>query len=322
MPAPDADAVPVALDRLQPGDVLLMLGHGELSKMIAWCGDSLYSHAAIVADQGDLIEAAGSGVRRYPLARRVADTGEYFFIDALRPLARDGSAFTDLDRAAVLAHAQSLLGVPYPLDSLATLGVLVAVRGKWPQHWLARLLVREALDHLVRDDPSHMVCSEVVYRALAECDVQPRGRLAPLIVLEAPTHAPFPQVDWVALWREVWPLLHPQRQAALADVATHAEAATSGREPAPMPPAPTLQVGDDDLQRSLMAARAALGIRAPLPLQAGDAGALSHEAVAAPPPTPIPDPNPKLVTPLDLATTPSHHVIGRLMQAPASVPRD
>ncbi len=300
---------------LQVGDVLLMLGHGELSKLIAWCGDSIYSHAAIVADQGELIEAAAPCARRYSLVKRLADTSEYYFIDAFRPLANGGAPLNDADRAAVLAHAQSLLGVPFPVDRLATLGVLVAVRGKWPQHWLARLLVREALDHLVRDDPSHMVCSEVVYRSLAECEVQPRGRLAPRIVLAATTHEPFPVVDWKALWDEMWPLLHPARQVALAGVAVQVPLLCATHAPT-MATHPGMQVGDDDMQRSLAAARTMLGIDPSLPSSASDNGALLQEAVAGSPGTLLPDPNPKLVTPLDLALTPSHVVLGRVMQAP------
>lgn len=315
MPADDRNPFDPAAAALQTGDLLLMLGHGELSRLIAWCGDSLYSHAAIVADQGELIEAAAPSARRYPLARRLADTAEYYFIDAFRPLANDGSALTDADRDAVLAHAQSLLGVPFPVDRLATLGVLVAVRGKWPQHALARLLVREALDHLVRDDPSHMVCSEVVYRSLAECAVQPRGRLAPRIVPAAATHEPFPVVDWKALWDEVWPLLHPARQAALTGMVAHMPV-SDATGMAGLAMTSDLQVGEDDMQRSLAAARAQLGIDTTLPASADDNGALLREAVAGTPGSVLLDPNPKLVTPLDLATTPSHNVLGRIMQAP------
>lgn len=316
MPADDRKTLDLNVaTELQVGDVLLMLGHGELSKLIAWCGDSIYSHAAIVADNAELIEAAAPSARRYTLAKRLADTAEYYFIDAFRPLAQDGRAFTDADRAAVLAHAHSLLGVPFPVDRLATLGVLVAVRGKWPQHWLARLLVREALDHLVRNDPSHMVCSELVYRSLAECAVQPRGRLAPRIVLAATTHEPFPVVDWKALWDEVWPLLHPARHTALAGVAAQVPALNATQMPE-IATHPDLHVDDDELQRSLAAARTMLGIDPTLPVTASDNGARLQEAVAAAPGTDLPNPNPKLVTPLDLAVTPSHSVLGRLMQAP------
>ena len=52
----------------------------------------------------------------------------------------------------------------------------MAVRGKWPVHPWARLLVRVALDHALPDSTDGMVCSEVVYRAYAECAAAPPGR--------------------------------------------------------------------------------------------------------------------------------------------------
>lgn len=294
---------------LQAGDVLLMLGEGPLSQLIAWCGDSIYSHAALVADGGDLIEASASGVRRYPLAQRLVDEVNYHYIDAFRPLAHDGSALGDGDRALVLAHGQSLLGIPYPLDMLATLGVVLAVRGKLPGDPAVRVVIREALDHVIRNDPSHMVCSEVVYRSFAECEAVPRGRLAPKIVLEPRGTAPFPDVDWKALWDEVWPLLRPDRQQALRAAISPA----ANRLGAPLPAAGAesagdAEVGDDALQAELALARETLGVptRPPLAKAARGAGQ----------PPPIPDPNPKLVTPLDLASTPSHTALGRLMQRP------
>ena len=301
----------VAASDLQVGDVLLMLGEGPLSQLIAWCGDSIYSHAALVADGGDLIEASASGVRRYPLVQRLADEVNYHYIDAFRPLAHDGSVLDDGDRALVLAHAQSLLGIPYPLDMLATLGVVLAVRGKLPGDPAVRLVIREALDHVIRNDPTHMVCSEVVYRSFAECAADPRGRLAPRIVLEPRGTAPFPDIDWKALWDEVWPLLRPERQRALRAAAPQT-AARAGAPPsaivAPVGAADNATIEDDALQAELALARQALGVATMPPLARAARGVGGQQ--------PIPDPNPKLVTPLDLAATPSHTALGRLMQRP------
>src|SRR5690606_1541330 len=195
------------------GDVLLMMGDGPLSELIAWASDGVHSHAAIVADDGDLIEAATAGVRRYPLATRLADQTNYRFIDAMR---RDGAQGLDpAHGAAVLAQAASLLGTPYPVDQLALFGVIMAVRGKWPVHPLGRLVVRVALDHALPDRTDRMVCSEVVYRAYAECAATPAGRLAPVIVVGERGTAPFPQIDWKALFEEIWPLLRPQGRQRL-----------------------------------------------------------------------------------------------------------
>jgi hypothetical protein len=295
---------------LQVGDILLMMGHGPISALIAWCGDSIYSHAALVADNGDLIEAAAKGVRRYALAQRLADAANYYYVDAFRLLGADGRALNDGDRAAVLAHASSLLGVPYPLDSLATLGVILAIRGKWPQHWLARLVVREAMDHLIRDNPSHMVCSEVVYRSFAECAAQPPGRLAPVIVLEPRGNAPFPHIDLKELWDEIWPLLHPSRQQALMGLMPQRLQAS---QDASMPSAQMLSgLEDAALDRQAAQLREALGIDMNMHLPPMS----DRERLAAStPPTPIPHPNPKLVTPLDLASSPSDIVLGRVMNA-------
>jgi hypothetical protein len=307
-PAP----APFAADALQGGDVLLMMGRSQLSALIAWCGDSIYSHAALVADGGDLIEAAASGVRRYPLSTRLADRDNYAFIDAFRPLTPARVPIESGDRAAVLRHAQSLLGVPYPLDMLATLGVVLALRGKWPVHPLARLVVREALDHLVRDNPSHMVCSEAVYRCFAQCDVQPPGRLAPEIVLQPRDTSPFPAIDWMALWEEVWPLIRPHRRVALfaADEAMRearlADAAPGLLHEAGHAAGP---VADMELAALAMSARAALGVAVSPSSNVAMDGPIPD---ALDPLAPLPHPNPKLVSPLDLAATPSHRMLGRV----------
>ena len=83
-------------------------------------------------------------------------------------------------RAAALVRerAERMLGAPYPVDQLALFGVVMAVRGKWPKHPLLRKLVRIALDRALPSESPALVCSEVVYRAWAECDVAPRGRMA------------------------------------------------------------------------------------------------------------------------------------------------
>jgi hypothetical protein len=313
-PAPAA----FASDGLEGGDILLMMGRSQLSMLIAWCGDSIYSHAALVADRGDLIEAAASGVRRYPLAKRLLDRDNYVFIDAFRPLANDLELIDGADMAQVLRHAQSLLGVPYPVDMLATLGVILAIRGKWPVHPLARIVVREALDHLVRNNPSHMVCSEAVYRCFAECDVVPRGRLAPEIVLQPRGTEPFPDIDWKALWEEVWPLIRPQRRGALAvvdEALRHAPHPVTASGLLHEAGSAAGSVGDLELARLAGTVRARLGVvEAEPPLQ----GAMGDKTVspvgALSPLQPVPDPNPKLVSPLDLATTPCHTVLGRVLQ--------
>lgn len=301
--------VPVA--DLRTGDVLLMMGEGPLSDLIAWASDSLYSHAAIVADAGDLIEAAAAGVRRYPLATRVADQVHYQFIDALRMQGPDAATLSDADGAAVLAKAVSLLGTPYPVDQLALFGAIMAVRGKWPEHPLGRLVVREALDHAVPDQTGSVVCSEVVYRAYAECAATPTGRLAPVIVVGERGTAPFPQIDWKALFDELWPLLRPQGRQRLQATRMQLNAMGSAQVDALHAEfEAVVDIADEELERLRQAVLGQAGLMA-------GAGTDALEARAGGPGTVVPNPNPRLVSPQDLAVSPSLAKLGRLMQRDA-----
>jgi hypothetical protein len=314
-------AVAIVKDaQLVTGDVLLMLGTGEVSKLIAWGSDALYSHAAVVADPGYIIEATTKGVQRNSIADRLVDHVRFVLVDAIHSLARDGSELTTADRAAVLATAQTMLNRPYPLDKLAEFGLIVTIRQKLPKNPLARFVVREALDHLVKQDPQRVVCSEVVYRSLAECSVTPSGRLAPEIVLEAPTNEPLGPFNWLALLEEVVELTHPERKAAVAAAAdavrSTVDAANASGNLQASPPTPEFNVSDDELRSKVAAARDAFGVDESLPTTAADDGTLLHEARdEGPKLIPIPNPNPKLITPGDLAASPTHRDIGRLMQS-------
>jgi len=309
----DTAATPVLpAAELRTGDVLLMMGEGPLSDLIAWASDSIYSHAALVADAGDLIEASTAGVRRYPLATRLGDQVHYRFIDALRMAGADAAAaLPDTDRAAVLARAVGLLGTPYPVDQLALFGAIMAVRGKWPLHPLARLVVRVALDHAVPDQTGSVVCSEVVYRAYAECAAVPAGRLAPVIVVGERGTAPFPEIDWKALFDELWPLLRPQGRERLQATRMQLNAMRSTQMPGLHAELETLvAIGDEELE---LARQAVLG-RAGLMPGGGMDGA---DARPGEPGSVVPDPNPRLVSPQDLAASPSLSRLGRLMQREA-----
>ena len=179
----------------------------------------------------------------------------------------------------------------------------MAVRGKWPAHPLGRWLVRIALDRALPDHSDRMVCSEVVYRAYAECAAMPAGRLAPAIVPGPRGNAPFPDVDWEALWKEIGPLLrHPPRTGLQA--AVNAADAGIGFDAVPPDPDAVGRIDDAGLEAARLAVlgqgaalRAAAG-----PLKAGAAG------------PPLPRPNPRLVSPQDLAASPSLRMQGRLMQ--------
>ena len=282
----------------QPGDLLLMLNDAQISTLIAWCSDSIYSHVALMADNGELIEAATRGARAFPLAQRLSPGGSYRHVDAFTPLDRNRQPLQEAARASVVAHARSLIGTPYPTDTLATLGLVVAVRGKLPGHPLARLAVRIALDHLIAraDDAHRMVCSELVYRCLAECAWSPAGTLAPDIVITPPGTTPFPHIDWARLAAELQAM--KPRSDALQQVAGQV------RDSSPLTSA-TADAGDDaELHALRRDALLALGGRTAPMLASGE--------------EPVPGAwvNPKVVTPQDLAASPSSRHVARLMQRP------
>lgn len=283
---------------LQPGDILLMMGEGPLSDLIAWASDGRYSHAAIVVGGGELIEASLGGVRRYALHERVLDQAHFHYIDVFRmPGLSDAS---DQDR--VREHAQTLLGAPYPVDQLALFGVIMAVRGKWPKHPIARHLVRLALDRALPTQSPAMVCSEVVYRALAECVVDPRGRLAPRIVEGEQGTAPFPEIDWEALADEFLPLIKPKTVGVAKSNEPASEGVGTFDERVHDALLDGTAVDDDDLDAARAKVLAHLSGRGLL--KAGVADIAGFD----------PLPNPRLVSPQDLANSPNVIAVGRLMQ--------
>ena len=271
-----------------------MMGDGPLSELIAWASDGSYSHAGIVVDGETLVEASLGGVRRYPLARRLAELDHFHVIDAWRPHDGAGQTFAPADRALVRGHAEGMLGTPYPVDQLALLGVVMAVRGKWPAQPLLRRLVRIALDHALPSTSPAMVCSEVVYRALAECGAEPRGRLAPAIVEGERGTAPFPAIDWQRLYDEFAPLLFPRgagaRLRAPGDAGVDASGDTDG--------GPT----DQDLEQARLRVLSGLG---PQDARRAAKGADAGRGYL---------PNPRLVSPQDLANSPATRLLGRLLQ--------
>ncbi|GGK02582.1 hypothetical protein [Luteimonas terricola] len=288
----------LSIDSLQEGDILLMMGDGPLSELIAWASDGVYSHAAIVVDKGELIEASLGGVRRYPLARRIAEFEHFHCIDAFRTDDDHGRPFAAGDRRLVGQRAQTMLGAPYPVDQLALLGVIMAVRGKWPAHPLARRLVRLALDRASPTDSPAMVCSEVVYRAWAECAVEPQGRMAPRIVEGERGTAPFPAIDWKRLFDEIGPLLGLATPGLAGPAARSANAAHATAEALLGDGG---EIPDEALEQARQRVLARLDGQGPLRSAGADAGFTAR-------------PNPRLVSPQDLANSPSVTLIGRLME--------
>lgn len=260
---------------LLPGDVLLHMGAGELSRLIAWAGDSAYSHAALVVDRDQLIEAGASGVRRKSLADRSRMTDAFHYVDVFRPYhpAPNDAA----ERTALIEAADRYLDRPYPMTSLLLLGVVCAVRNKLTDDARLREVLRAALDLVVENDDSKVVCSELVYRGFDEARTAPSHRLRLELTTRAVPHQPIPNVDVRKLLEEYLEDCRHSQPHATVQV--------------------TLGVGatrNDDLKPLLDQARNRLGLGQPM---------TSSSAYV---------PNPKTVLPADLEFSPGLRCVGRL----------
>lgn len=260
---------------LEAGDVLLHMGAGELSKLIAWVGDSAYSHAALVVDDGQLIEAAASGVRRAGLTARTQMTNAFHYVDVFRPTR---ATLRDThERAALLEAVHTYIGRPYPMTSLLTLGLVCAVRNKIPGDPELRRSLRMALDAVIANDASQVVCSELVYRGFDEARTTPPHALRLEVITRPAQGTPLPDVDLDALAAECLDdynrsLPKPKPMLALAAAPDPSELGSLMRE-----------------------ARAKLGLDGLLTSSANDYA-----------------PNPKTVLPADLEFSPDLQLIGRL----------
>jgi len=261
---------------LLPGDVLLHMGAGELSKLIAWVGDSLYSHAAMVTDKGQLIEAAASGVRRAGLVERTRMTQAFRYIDVYRPLHPTPQDQGGL--AALIAASDAYLGRPYPMTSLLLLGVTCAVRNKLTDDPQLRTVLRMALDLVVKNDTDKVVCSELVYRGFDEARTKPPHALR-LEISSAPVpHRPMPRIDVDALVAECLDDYRHSLPAKSVGMTAGGIAASAG-----------------DLDDLLIAARSRLGLDGAMTQGSGDYA-----------------PNPKTILPADLEFSPGLRCVGRL----------
>jgi hypothetical protein len=272
-------------DDLQPGDVLLHSGTDAVAQIIQWGSDSDYCHAALVYDKTHLVESGSKGIYALELKTRLAQTQDYQRIDVYR-FERGGKALDATQIQATLQVANAYLGGRYPVGKLVELGLTLTLRTWLPQKAYQRLLLRLVLDLAVKSDPRSQVCSEYVWRSFAEAKVQPS--LAPEIVVVPHSERPFPAIDWEALREEFQHI----RGAQHGDGAANAS-----------PAAAVLQMHDDDSDAALMslhdAARRQLGVPA-------SAGSASQTIVD-------PMPNPRLITPGDLANSPDFRLVGSVL---------
>lgn len=289
---------------LQPGDVLLHMGKGELSKLIAWVGDSQYSHAAVVCDDRQLIEAAASGVRLAPLAQRVQMVAAFDWVDVYRPSrlqAPDRAVLLTLLRTALMVY----LGRPYPMTSLLMLGITCAVRNKLPGSRDLRRVLRMALDLVIENDPDQVVCSELAYRGFDEAMTTPAHGLRLPVITRSRQHTPLPDIDLHALIAEC---LDDYRRSggrlpALGEATLHG--GSHGTDIVGNAPESTV---DGELEQLLLQARSRLDLHAPHQFASNELHGLA---------LPEPMPNPKTVLPADLEFSPGLQFVGRLAMAAA-----
>lgn len=139
-----------------PGDLILTHRHTPIAQLISvgekWrfrgtdAAYSHWSHCALVAgEDGDLVEAESTGVRRSPIARYKAD--EYHLV-------RLGPEFTTERRQRAVAYAEAQVGKAFGYFALAG---------------AALFLVTGVPFRLMRQD--HQICSGLVVRALQHGDL-------------------------------------------------------------------------------------------------------------------------------------------------------
>lgn len=267
---------------LQPGDFGLTLGRSQISKLVAWAGDSLYSHAFIVFDQNQLIEAAPGGVRLIQIAQRMREPSLLLF-DVYRPSNAAGESFSDLEIAAIQVKAREYIGRGYPLNELLQLGLMSALRNKIPNSEPIRWILRIAMDTLIHDDPKEMVCSELIFRILREANVQPKGKLEPTIINPVRSHAAMPPIDLAELIREIERMFPKVGEASQTETAAYAafhnKAAPSEAELAEMASLIRAKYAQPELKAGVFV---------------------------------VPNPNPKTIFPADLERSPSARFLARM----------
>jgi hypothetical protein len=262
---------------VRPGDVLLMKGISAISDLIAWFGDSTYSHAALMVDGGAFVEAAPPVSRRVALSARLQQGAHYEFIDVYRPTQASGQPLQPVQRDALAKAGGALVGVGYPLDDMLQMGVFAGLRNRLPADAWLRWLLLQVLNELVTQNPKHMMCSELVYYGMRE------ATLAPALIVSAQMDLPMPSIDVAQLIKE-WLATRGKSVAAAVTAGTVTE------------------VSDAQLQAMFEALQSQR-------TEAEPARALAAPALGMPP---VLNANPKNVLPVDLETSPQLRRVGRL----------
>jgi hypothetical protein len=169
---------------LEPADVLLSRGVGDLADCIAASDGGCYSHAALWSGEA-VIEARLDGVRERAL---LEERDVYRYRHA-------NSGLSEAQATAVVARARSRLGGEYATHELLLLGALFAL-GLFPR----RSLLQRALDALgstsahrleqllegIGSRGTAVVCTELVALAFYEADPAHELALQVLPIAERP----------------------------------------------------------------------------------------------------------------------------------------
>jgi hypothetical protein len=194
----------------QPGTIVTMLGDNEISRLIAWCSDGLYSHIGMVIDGSEFVEAGIGGVRSTSFSTRMCEVFGRPRFAAWRTVNDNGSGLDQAQIRALSAAARAHVGRDYDTGVLVQLGMVVMVKRRVPRDfsaWPARALIIAALDHLVNGDRERLTCSELVYRAFSEAGAMPD--LRPPLGDPPRLNQEFPDVDWAKFACEVIQIYKP-----------------------------------------------------------------------------------------------------------------
>jgi hypothetical protein len=152
---------------IRPGDVLLFHGDSLVSKAIRLFDGTDVNHAAVSVEGGQLVEAAGDGVRRADVRATVKDN--------VRTYVRRLKQTDDLAPVVARANAYADAGVHYAYQQIVLLGVLTLTRRAPAGNPVVRLAMRKILDEaakvlnsIAERGGETMICSELVYRAYDE----------------------------------------------------------------------------------------------------------------------------------------------------------